>query len=223
MFPIFSGFSEYSGPSPSRSQQSSGVKEKMNINNTKVVRYPELGNGLAATRDLEAGDVIIRIAKPFLIVVENAALDRVCSECLFESENGLKRCTGCKVVQYCSTACQAAAWKAIHKEECKIYRKLPQIAPTAVRGLIQLLLRKEIGTSPDPRWAGLEGHVAELQKQKQWDEIVLQAKAAVEWTKSPQTCMETAINMLCRVSHASFRSRTSTYLYITRWQPTHSA
>lgn len=31
----------------------------------------------------------------------------------------LKRCGGCKEVKYCSTACQAAAWKAGHKTECK--------------------------------------------------------------------------------------------------------
>jgi hypothetical protein len=153
----------------------------------------------------------VGISNPFLIVVENAALDRVCSECLFEAPRSLKRCTACKVVQYCSVACQSAAWKSIHKEECRIYKKLPQIAPTAVRGLMQLLLRKEISAvAPDSRWAELEGHATELQKNTRWDEIVLQAKAAVEWTASPQSYMEPAVLVLCRVCLESFLSQTCT-------------
>lgn len=177
----------------------------MNVNHATPVRYPGLGNGLAANRDLGAGDVIIGISNPFLIVVENAALDRVCSECLFETPGSLKRCTACKVAQYCSVTCQSVAWKSIHKEECRIYKKLPQVAPTAVRGLIQLLLRKEISAlAPDSRWAELEGHAAELQKHNRWDEIVLQARAAVEWTASPQSYMEPAVHVLCRVCLESF-------------------
>jgi hypothetical protein len=172
--------------------------------NVKQVRYPGFGNGLAANHDLDAGDAIVEISNPFLVVVENAALDRVCSQCLSEAQNSLKRCTACKVVQYCSVACQSAAWKSIHKEECRIYKKLPRVPPTAVRGMMQLLLRKEIsGDTRDSRWAGLEGHVTELQRHNRWDEIVLQAKAAVEWTASPQTYMEPAINLLCRVSSKS--------------------
>lgn len=175
----------------------------MNID-VKRVRYPGFGNGLAANQDLEAGNAILIISNPFLVVVENAALDRVCSQCLSEAQNGLKRCTACKVVQYCSVACQSAAWKSIHKEECRIYKKLPRVAPTAVRGVIQLLLRKEIsGNSQDACWAGLEGHVTELQRHNRWDKILLQAKAAVEWTASPQTYMEPVINVLCRVSSKS--------------------
>jgi hypothetical protein len=157
----------------------------MNVNNSRIAKDPEQGNGLTVDRDIEAGDVIIGIGDPFLVIVENGALDRVCSQCLREAQNGLKRCTACKVAQYCSVACQSAAWKSVHKDECKILKKLPHIPPTVVRGLIQLLLRKEIGGSiPDTGWVELESHTTELQRSKRWDEIVLQARAAVEWTAS---------------------------------------
>jgi len=66
---------------------------------------------------------------------------------------------------------------------------------------VNLLLRKTIGTKPDPRWASLEGHASSLKKQKKWDDIVLQAKAAVEYSGSPVACMESVVELLCRVSN----------------------
>jgi hypothetical protein len=65
---------------------------------------------------------------------------------------------------------------------------------------MDLLIREELSAVSNPRWVGLEGHAASLQKQKRWDEITLQAKAAVEFTGSPANYMEAAINVLCRVS-----------------------
>lgn len=173
----------------------------MSVNNTKPSKFSGLGNGLAASYDIEAGEVVIGISNPLLVVVENAALGQVCSQCLTEARNGLKQCTGCKVAQYCSVACQSTAWKSIHKKECQIFNKLPRVPPTAVRGVMQLLLRKAISRdAPDSRWIRLESHVTELQRHNRWDEIILQAKAALEWTSSSPELMELAINVLCRVS-----------------------
>ncbi|KAI1461882.1 hypothetical protein F4805DRAFT_186390 [Annulohypoxylon moriforme] len=60
-------------------------------------------------------------------------------------------CTGCKVVHYCSTTCQAANWKLAHgKGECRALKRarlevmkagLPQVVPTPVRTLLQVLCR----------------------------------------------------------------------------------
>jgi SET and MYND domain-containing protein len=71
---------------------------------------------------------------------------------------------------------------------------------------MNLIVRKEIGTTPDPRWAGLEGHADSLKKQKRWDEVVLQAKAAIEFTKSPESNLESGINVLCRMTTNAFRA-----------------
>jgi hypothetical protein len=35
----------------------------------------------------------------------------------------LKRCSGCKLVQYCSAGCQRAHWAAGHKALCKLSKK----------------------------------------------------------------------------------------------------
>ncbi|KAG9245561.1 hypothetical protein BJ878DRAFT_500985 [Calycina marina] len=171
----------------------------------RVESYAGFGNGLAATQDLKEGDVIIRVNNPFLILVEKAALELVCSQCFYE-KHGLKRCSGCKVVWYCSASCQSTAWKASgHKLECPIYQRLPDVLPTEVRGLVNLLLCKEIGTKPDPKWASLEGHVASLRKQKEWNNIVLQANAAIKYSGSVDTYIETVVELLCRMATNAFR------------------
>jgi hypothetical protein len=175
----------------------------MDINNTKIIKDPALGNGLAASLDIDAGEVIISIPEPFLILVEKEALNKVCSYCLIEKESaGLKRCSGCKVTQYCTITCQKSDWNFIHQKECPILKRLPGVPPTPVRGMIQVLLRHQYGQSLDPQWASLESHIKSLNKTKRWDEIILQAKAAVEFSKNPSDRMEMAINLLCRVSHA---------------------
>jgi len=55
----------------------------MDFNYAEVVEYPGQGNGLAASRDLAAGEEIICVNEPYLIIVEKAALDYVCSFILF--------------------------------------------------------------------------------------------------------------------------------------------
>ncbi|KAH8591943.1 hypothetical protein B0O99DRAFT_259171 [Bisporella sp. PMI_857] len=176
----------------------------MDFNHTAVARYPKLGNGLKATRDLAPGDDIVRIDEPYLIVVEKAALNLVCSQCLHEKEK-LQRCTGCKVVYYCSRACQSIAWRGGHKLECPIYQRLPDVLPTEVRGVMGLLLKKKFGLKPDLQWISLEGHAPALRRTGRWDDIVLQAKAAVEFSGSPARCIETAVELLCRMAANAFR------------------
>lgn len=176
----------------------------MEFNHSNPIKYPLLGNGLAAIKDLKAGDPIIKITEPFLIVVEKDALDRVCSYCLTEADtSSLKRCTGCKVVRYCTSACQKADWKPIHKHECSLLQKLPGVPPTAVRALYQALVRYlKPKYELNARSAGLEHHVPELKKNmKRWDEIVLQAKGALEFSKTPVDKLDMVTRLLCVVSY----------------------
>ncbi|KAI9019942.1 hypothetical protein DFJ74DRAFT_707990 [Hyaloraphidium curvatum] len=44
-----------------------------------------------------------------------------CDSCNAEASEHLrlKRCARCKVARYCSRECQAAAWKAVHKKDCR--------------------------------------------------------------------------------------------------------
>jgi hypothetical protein len=171
----------------------------MDINKSKIIKVPGLGNGLAASEDLNAGETIVRISNPYIAVVEKAALTTACSFCLYESES-LKRCSKCKVAQYCSPECQVKAWKAEHKKECAVLKNLPDVPPTAVRALIQVLQRHACGAAPDPRWEGLETNLGSLRRSKRWDEIVMQAQAGIAFSKSPSTWSDVALGVLSRVS-----------------------
>ena len=177
----------------------------MDVNNTKTIKDSILGNGLTPNSDVEAGELLISISSPFLILVEKEALDEVCSYCFAENESSsLKRCSGCKVPRYCSAACQKKDWTSIHQKECSILKKMPGIPPTAVRGLIQLCLRNLHQPDSSPTWMNLEGHVKELRQSRRWEEIVLQSTAAVEFSKCPKDWMEWVTNLLCRVCLHSF-------------------
>lgn len=174
----------------------------MDIDKTSIIQDSKLGNSLTAALDISPGEVIISISEPFLIVVEKDTLNQVCSYCFAPSEAAsLRRCAGCKVTRYCSAACQKADWGSIHSKECSILKKLPGVPPTAVRGMIQILLRHAYGKNLDPKWAGLESHINELRKSKRWEEIMLQARAAVKYSKGTSALMEMALNLLCRVSY----------------------
>jgi MYND finger len=181
----------------------------MDINNTIVIDDPIAGSGLAGSQDIGIGDVIILLSSPYLLVVEKEALDKVCSFCLIEASPlpdapALKRCSACKIPRYCSSECHKKDWLGGHQKECSILKSLPDIPPTPVRALIHVLLRHQHGISLDPRWAALQSHIEDLKTdRKRWDDIVLQAQAAVGFSKSPQDRMELATQVLCRVCMSS--------------------
>ncbi|TAQ89569.1 hypothetical protein B7494_g2119 [Chlorociboria aeruginascens] len=180
----------------------------MDVNHTIIIKDAELGTGLATSVDLESGDVILRITNPFLTIVENATLDRVCSQCLFGYEaEELKKCTGCKIVRYCSKKCQEISWKSIHKKECTIFkgRGADKIIPTTTRAVIQTLLRHQYGASLDPIWAALVSQRESQEKQPVWESIILQAQSSIMWTQKPREWINVAIELLCRVNMNAFR------------------
>jgi hypothetical protein len=47
--------------------------------------------------------------------------NKACTVTLPEAQ--LKKCAGCNVRQYCSRACQVAAWKSGHQRECAIFKR----------------------------------------------------------------------------------------------------
>jgi len=72
---------------------------------------------------------------------------------------------------------------------------------------MRLLLRKEVGGGREEKWRGLEGHVKELERAgggARWEDIALQANAAVRFTKSPLSCIMPAVDVLCRVRPLPF-------------------
>lgn len=49
---------------------------------------------------------------------EKIKMTRFCQWCNLGDENIMKRCSGCKIVHYCSKECQLKDWKNGHKELC---------------------------------------------------------------------------------------------------------
>lgn len=52
-------------------------------------------------------------------MASSESLANLCHVCFFSSKHGkpLQRCSGCKVLRYCSTLCQKADWSS-HRDEC---------------------------------------------------------------------------------------------------------
>lgn len=116
---------------------------------------------------------------------------------LYEDERSLNYCAGCRVVKYCSKVCfysqthqkriiakliyikdcQRADWRALHKVECAVFKKLhPRILPGSVRATIRMLW-----TTPGEAWSqinSLESHESEFRKTDKWEMITLMAKGA---------------------------------------------
>lgn len=179
----------------------------------------DAGNGLFATEDLDAGDVIIRVEDPYVLIPRSGVIPTLCYGCLLEKAN-LKCCTGCRTMSYCSKVCQTKSWRNIHKLECKIFRKCRAegrpILPTPVRGLIQVLVRQSSGVDPDPVWSHLETHKKLFMLEKEvWQDIQLQAMAAVKYTELPMSMINIATSILCAVSLTSLTSESGRFLTST--------
>lgn len=191
----------------------------MDINNTRVLNENEpkynkkIGAALLSSKDAEPGDILLKIHNPFITVVEKSALDRVCAYCFKEAKNSsLKRCSGCKMDKYCSQACQAASWKASHQKECPTFKSLPDVLPTPVRALMQVLLQHRAGYTEEPKWQQLKSHMAEQQEDRERAmEMLLQCKAAMKYANFPENLGNIAVEIISRVS----LNRCSRYLSVS--------
>ncbi|XP_055343135.1 N-lysine methyltransferase SMYD2-like [Paramacrobiotus metropolitanus] len=73
-------------------------------------------------RSFAVGDVVMS-CDPFVWVMESSAYKTHCAYCMRDGQE-LRICSGCKLHRYCSAACQAADWKAEHKTECALLKKV---------------------------------------------------------------------------------------------------
>ncbi|CAL3966264.1 unnamed protein product [Diplocarpon coronariae] len=181
------------------------TRKNLDRNYTRRVET-QYGSGLAALSPFSPGSLILKLHMPNLLLVENNSLSRVCSFCIQEAQT-MKRCSACKTPYYCQKACQNRHWRQIHSRECGILKKLPDVPPTAVRSLIVMLLRKKetLDSDEDGDWKALESHIGELQGDRKWEEILLQARAGIEFTNFGAERMEEAVRWLCVMSTNAFR------------------
>ncbi|KAI6045326.1 SET domain-containing protein, partial [Pisolithus marmoratus] len=97
--------------------------------------------------------------RPHVFTLSTKYLDSHCSRCAGSPASGLKRCTGCRKVWYCTSACQNNDWP-IHKFECTAIQNWSNEAPSekvsvpsdAVRCLARILWQIK-RKSPSNIWA----------------------------------------------------------------------
>ncbi|KAL1965972.1 hypothetical protein VTN77DRAFT_4912 [Rasamsonia byssochlamydoides] len=158
-----------------------------------------MGNGLFAATDIEMGQDLLSIQKPFVAVLDTLRLQDTCSGCFGlkqqqqeqktpEEAVKLKSCTRCQVVRYCDKSCQSKDWKFAHSLECSIYSKLyPKILPNSVRAVLRIVLRhsnQKYNSDEFETFLKLETHAQEIRArdEEQWNRILLSAKAIREYS-----------------------------------------
>lgn len=129
-FSISSSSSAFSPPSGSRSMSGS-----MSYSYSQLLSssYSAPGGWAAAgITSCRPGDVLLRL-RPQVAVLSTALLEQRCSACYSPSQVSqggvaakLQRCSGCKVVRYCSGACQRRDWPT-HRDECKALKAMQQL------------------------------------------------------------------------------------------------
>ncbi|KAG6432653.1 hypothetical protein SASPL_104234 [Salvia splendens] len=92
------------------------LKKALNEKGLKFSTLPEKGRCLFAARDFSPGEVILS-ENPYVCVPNK----NKCEWC-FSSTN-LKKCSGCRVIWYCSSECQRSDWK-LHSAECRVLSKV---------------------------------------------------------------------------------------------------
>ncbi|MCJ1249215.1 hypothetical protein MMC30_006438 [Trapelia coarctata] len=172
------------------------------------------GTGLFAARDFEAGELVLRLEREVVSVLDSGRFGVACERCFLTEEDGeeddvevkLKKCGGCGVVKFCGEVgckieeeagivkCQTTSWKHHHKYECKIFKRLyPNVLPNTARLLMRILLRRQNMVLPSTDWEAfmkLQHHLDYFKAQKNpqatntWENIQLIARAAKEYSGS---------------------------------------
>lgn len=107
------------------------------------------GRCMVADRAFKRGEVLLR-CEPYAVVPQWGLRDSLCDWCLKRGtpEAPLKKCAACHNAAYCSRECQALAWKAHHKRECKINdaglaSMLPDTTLDEIRLACRILWRRD--------------------------------------------------------------------------------
>ncbi|KAI0136657.1 hypothetical protein BJ170DRAFT_24106 [Xylariales sp. AK1849] len=164
------------------------------------------GRGLKAARPFAPGEAVAVFTTPSIAIPDSPSLYQVCNYCL-SPDVPVRACTGCRTVMYCSAPCQKADWSLVHKQECKVCKRVRaeghDFLPTPVRALVHWLLREDMIAAA----AEMEGHIEEFRGQtKEWADMELQAMAALHYLgrEANPRSVGIAMEMLCRLQVNSF-------------------
>ncbi len=165
---------------------------------------PGRGRALHATQAFEAGQQIAVFTAPLVAIPAGSATKSACSQCLAHSLP-VRVCAGCKAVAYCGAACQKTHWAAIHRHECKAYKRVRSQVdqdwlPTPVRAAVQILARLDddrVREAVDV----LDGNVDAFKAHQIWSDVELQALAACTYAGggTAEDKLALAAEILCKV------------------------
>ncbi|KAK8114407.1 SET and MYND [Apiospora kogelbergensis] len=185
------------------------------------------GRHLRAAQPFKPGDTIACFTEPCIAIPSARTQTRVCNSCLLPSNTPPRLCTGCKAIAYCSVACQKADWSRVHKEECKVFKRVQcrapspvpptpdRVLPTPVRALVQLLLRSEemessTGLKLESHIEDFRGYVGDQKSEwlgvTSWSDLEVQAWAALNYLKRDNsTCnLTSALEAVCKLQVNAF-------------------
>ncbi|GAA6059034.1 hypothetical protein JCM10212_001259 [Sporobolomyces blumeae] len=179
-------------------EPASNVQESVDFNHAdlpstvKVERLAGRGRAIVARKEFAPGDPILG-TRPLVSVLDSNNVQHRCSMCYklpSDAKTGkdeLLRCSLCRIVRYCSPACQKADWR-VHKMECKalrqvqgtkipdnadpsVYRRAkdgPRLPDTPIRALGRLLWLNELeGSDVWKQIESLESHRTRLDQAQQ--------------------------------------------------------
>ncbi|KAI8923724.1 hypothetical protein BC831DRAFT_469695 [Entophlyctis helioformis] len=100
---------------------------------------------IVAARHIPRGSTLLvepSLATVWLSDTDDQSGDPVCSRCR-RTSTALKRCSSCKSVAYCSTACQRSDWTdAGHRLVCTVLRTHPSLHPSSPASLDLVMLAR---------------------------------------------------------------------------------
>lgn len=80
-----------------------------------------------ATREIQPGELVLKSVAYACAALPIYATGARCSWCFERPDAKLARCSTCKLEYYCGRKCQAVAWKAQHRLECRANASLELI------------------------------------------------------------------------------------------------
>jgi hypothetical protein len=163
------------------------------------------GRGLFATKSLKAGELIFQKTRPLVTALDFTRQDDTCSNCFrsklselavsshgsVDASFGAKKCTGCRMVSYCSKVytfvitnehtanvsqvCQTQHWKRCHKHICKIlkealinipfFKENPHTISNVTFALVEMIETRRQLTLSERDWISvlqLKSHATEM-------------------------------------------------------------
>ena len=162
------------------------------------------GRSLHATRAFRPGEEVAAFSEALVVIPSGPTAKSICSQCMMPRRPA-KPCSGCRAIAYCGIACQKVHWAAVHKLECRAFKRVRSKVsqdwlPTQVRAAVQLLLRwgeEGVAGAVDR----LQGNVEAFRTKKIWADIELQALAVCTyagWNTTDEN-LALASTLLCKV------------------------